>query len=1134
MKTLNVNRIRIFFYLAALVFSSLAGTSHALVGASPPKAQFANLPLAFEPSATDAGRYVARSQGYALQLSKQGAQMWLQNNPTQSAAFDQVTMRFRHSQSVTPEPQQMLPSVSNYYHGKHGPQWRRDVPNYAQVKYTELYPGVAAVFYGTGRQLEYDFQVAAGADPSAIQLEFQGAKSAVLDEAGALHLTLKKGEIVQHAPVIYQIDATGKRVAVEGGYRLAKQTRQTSAVRVSFNLGQYDRSLPLVIDPVLSYSSYFGGSGDEGFEGGVAVDGEGNILLAGWTGSTDFPTANSVQGSFQGWIDAVVVKLDPTGQQIIYSTYLGGKYKRVKYNRLYFAVWGYDYAFGIAVDTAGNAYITGKTSSPDFPVTPGAYDTTCGTNGQCDEPPNANNDRTDSFVTKLSPTGGLVYSTFLGGNNHDIADAIAVDAAGNATVTGWTASTDFPLVNAVQSSRKGYTDAFVTKLNAEGSGLIFSTYLGGALYGSTTYAYYPYTYGWGVTVDGNDNVYVTGQTSTKDFPITPGVYQPTYNNGYFDGFITKFDPIGQIIYSTFLGGALNDKPESIAVDAAGTVYITGETNSPNFPLVTPFQSAYAGGTNDGFISHLSADGSQLLFSTYLGGSGNDVPKGIAVDAAGRAHVSGYTDSTNFPVYNAVQSTNAGGIDAFLTKLDASGASVVYSTYLGGKLGAFGTANDASYGVALDSTGNQAYIAGSTQSNDFPLAKPYQNFLNKAYGISDAFVAIYTASASDGNSPPPLFAADLVASLYASPDPVYPGTLLTYVISVMNIGNAGVGNVTLTDPLPVGVSLYSAQASQGSCSLAATITCTLGTLAAGSGATVTIVVTPNAAGAVSNTVSVSPVASDPTPANNSATVATTVTIPVVYALNISKAGTGSGTVSSFPSGVNCGADCTEPYNNGTVVTLTAIATSGSAFAGWSGDADCGDGSVTMSGNRNCTATFVTIPVYALNISKAGTGSGTVSSSPSGVNCGADCTEPYNDGTVVTLTAIATSGSVFAGWSGDADCGDGAVTMSGNRNCTATFNVPDAIGSCIGSGSNALRGKVENDGGGLAGVTLSLTGPNGCTANTLTDAIGNFQFLSLATGTYTATPSKGTGCGFTPASNTLQLFENTDIDFITTCW
>lgn len=1063
MNKLNVNRIRIFFYLAVFVFSSLAGTSHALVGASPPKAQFANLPLAFEPSATDADRYVARSQGYALQLSKQGAQMWLQNNPTQSAAFDQVTMRFRHSQSVTPEPQQMLPGVSNYYHGKHGPQWRRDVPNYAQVKYTELYPGVAAVFYGTGRQLEYDFQVAAGADPSVIQLEFQGAKSAVLDEAGALHLTLKKGEIVQHAPVIYQIDATGKRVAVEGGYRLAKQTRQTSAVRVSFNLGQYDRSLPLVIDPVLSYSSYFGGSGDEGFEGGVAVDGEGNILLAGWTGSTDFPTANSVQGSFQGWIDAVVVKLDPTGQQIIYSTYLGGKYKRVKYNRLYFAVWGYDYAFGIAVDTAGNAYITGKTSSPDFPVTPGAYDTTCGTNGQCDEPPNANNDRTDSFVTKLSPTGGLVYSTFLGGNNHDIADAIAVDAAGNATVTGWTASTDFPLVNAVQTSRKGNVDAFVTKLNADGSGLIFSTYLGGALYGSTTYAYYPYTYGWGVTVDGNGYIYVTGQTSTKDFPITPGVYQPTYNNGYFDGFITKFDPTGQIIYSTFLGGALNDKPESIAVDAAGTVYITGETNSPNFPLVTPFQSAYAGGTNDGFISHLSADGSQLLFSTYLGGSGNDVPKGIEVDAAGRAHVSGYTDSTNFPVHNAVQSTNAGGIDAFLSKLDVGGSSLVYSTYLGGNQGTFGVANDASYGVALDSTGTRAYIAGSTQSRNLPLANPYQNFLNQAYGNSDAFVAFFTASDTDTPTAPPPpppppappqpVVPDLVVSIAASPNPVYVGANLSYVINVTNVGNGAIANVVLSDVLPTGVNLLSVYANQGSCSATATVTCSLGTIAIGAVATVTINVTPVTAGIVSNSASVVPVVSDPTPSNNAATVVTNVTVPVFYALSVAKAGTGSGTVASSPAGITCGADCAEPYLSGSVISMSAT--------------------------------------------------------------------PAGD-------------SVFAGWSGDADCSDGSVTMSGNLSCTATFNVISAIGTCIGSGGNALRGKVENDGGGLSGVTLSLTGPNGCTANTLTDATGNFQFLSLATGAYTATPSKGAVCGFSPTATTLQLFENTDIDFITTCW
>ena len=375
--------------------------------------------------------------------------------------------------------------------------------------------------------------------------------------------------------------------------------------------------------------------------------------------------------------------IDPT---LVYSTYLGGSSS--------------DDGYGIAVDAAGAAYVTGTTGSADF--TAGCTAPCTGLNGTL-------SGRSDVFVTKINAAGtALVYSTYLGGSGYESGNGIAVDAAGAAYVTGTTSSTDFPTTpGAIQTTYGGGGsssnggDAFVSKLNAAGSALLYSTYLGGS--GDDS--------GFGIAVDAAGSVYVTGSTTSTDFP-TANPLQAAYGGGGTDAFVSKLDAAGSaLLYSTYLGGSGWDDGYGIAVDAAGSAYVTGGTTSTDFPTANPLQAAYGGGLRDAFVSKLNAAGSALLYSTYLGGSGNDYGSGIAVDAAGSAYVTGYTTSTNFPTASPLQAAKRGGYDAFVTKLNATGTALVYSTYLGGSDFSYG------YGIAVDAAG-AAYVTGSTIATDF--------------------------------------------------------------------------------------------------------------------------------------------------------------------------------------------------------------------------------------------------------------------------------------------------------------------------------------------------------------------------------------------------------------------------------
>jgi hypothetical protein len=675
--------------------------------------QYGKLPLSFEANYGQTDRkvnFISRGHGYSLFLTGQEAVIALKTAATRSAEVKELPSREPAEKQkegaaggtvvkmelakANAAPRVMgaeeLPGKANYFIGNDPAKWRANVPTYAKVKYVGVYPGVDLVYYGNQGQLEYDFVVAPGVDPNEIRLKFGGLGKLRVDKRGDLLLGSSGAEARFEKPVVYQ-EVAGARKPVEASYVLA------SANGIGFRLGEYDHSQRLVIDPVLVYSSYLGGSGgDQG--NGIAVDVSGNAYVTGLTDSTDFPAVNALQSSSGGGTyDAFVAKINPSGSALVYSTYLGGN--------------GLDNGLGISADASGNAYVTGRTSSTNFPTAKALQSTLNGIN--------------NAFITKINASGSaLVYSTYLGGSDNDAGAGIAVDGSGNAYVTGDTGSTNFPTTaGAFQTTIGGsYSNAFITKINPSGSALVYSTYLGGS--GGDV--------GYGIAVDGSGNAYVTGEAESTNFPTTAGAFQTTIGGSYSNAFITKINASGSaLVYSSYLGGSGGDVGYGIAADASRNAYVTGSTSSTNFPTAKALQSTL-NGINNAFITKINASGSALVYSTYLGGSDNDAGAGIAVDGSGNAYVTGITDSTNFPTVNALQPTFLGDTDdAFVAKINPSGSALVYSTYLGGSPTA-----DTGLGIAADASGN-AYVTGYTGSTVFPTT--VGAFQTTYAGNGDAFV-----------------------------------------------------------------------------------------------------------------------------------------------------------------------------------------------------------------------------------------------------------------------------------------------------------------------------------------------------------------------------------------------------------
>lgn len=493
------------------------------------------------------------------------------------------------------------------------------------------------------------------------------------------------------------------------------------------------------VDSDLLYGTFLGGLNWD-YGDGIVVDAAGHAYVAGMTASPGFPGGQGTPATELAQPeDVFVAQLDEAGSTLVYVTVFGGTR----------GDWGH----ALAVDAAGAAYVVGGTNSFDFPTTPGAFDTSFG-------------GFTDAFVTKLAPGGAVIeYSTLLGGLDDEWGWAIAVDATGSAYVTGDTESSDFPRAGG-SDLLNGY-EAFVTKLNATGSGLIYSRLLGGT----------EREIGYGIAVDTAGAAYVTGATSSVDFPVTPGVFAPAFGGGAADAFVAQYDPSGTaLVYATYLGGDSEDRGHAVAIDSSGAAYVTGRTLSAQFPT-TPgaFDAVYNGGDGDAFVARLAPGGAALSYSTFLGGAGADLGLGVATDASGAACVTGRTSSSGFPVTPLAFDTGySGGVyDAFVTRLAAGGTRLLYSTFLGG------SGTDEGYAVALDAAG-AVYVTGSTGSADFP-ATP--GAVDPTYNGSyqDAFVArlrapdvqlmhlpLIAANAPDGSAGPAMPGAQAPALFVAHP------------------------------------------------------------------------------------------------------------------------------------------------------------------------------------------------------------------------------------------------------------------------------------------------------------------------------------------------------------------------------
>lgn len=686
-----------------------------------------DIPMHFEANhgQTDArAKYLSRGPGYTVYLTADASVFALRQtavDPAPDPSGDpgastrparravQTSVLRMHLVGANPAAElsglEELPGKVNYFIGDDPAKWRTNVPLYGKVEVKDVYRGIDVVYYGNPKQLEHDFVVAPGASPDQIRLAFEGQTAPLrLDPDGNLVVPLANGHVVQQKPIVYQ-EQHGSRQTLTGRYVLYEGAGTVQ--EVGFAVAAYDPTRPLVIDPALLYASYLGGS-DHDFAVGVAVDSSGSAYVTGYTESADFPVEGAYDTIRDGSSDAFVTKVNADATAIIYSTYLGGA--------------GDDEAHGLVVDSAGNAYVTGATGSTDFPTTVGAFQTSYG------------GGTLDLYVTKLAPAGdAIVYSTYLGGTGMEFGDSafaqfeggeIAVDVGGNAYVTGGTQSTDFPTLGAYQGSFQGGSDVIVTKLNPTGTALVYSTYLGGS--GADRPG--------AIAIDSTGNAYVVGTTQSADFPTTGGALQTILGGGLLgDAFVTKLSATGSsAVYSTYLGGSDNDRGNGIAVDAAGNAYVVGNTESANFPTVSPLQSSRSG-PGDGFITKLQPAGNAADYSTYLGGSDSDGANAIVLDSAGNAYVTGQTCSANFPLVDAFQATRGGSCDAYISKLNATGSTLLESTYLGG--------NAIDFGIGIALAGDSIYVSGYTVStSDLATSGVFQTSLASTSPDADAFLA----------------------------------------------------------------------------------------------------------------------------------------------------------------------------------------------------------------------------------------------------------------------------------------------------------------------------------------------------------------------------------------------------------
>src|SRR6266403_72175 len=951
-----------------LAFVPASRASGLLQPRKAPQAQevYGRLPISFEENVGQSARevsYLSRGSGFELFLTPQEAVLALQNPVPRDlsprhrfatlralhqarlarkvATTTALRMRFEGS---NPKAQiaglDVMPGRVNYFIGNDPKKWRTDVRTFSRVKYAGLYPGVDLIFYGNGRRLEYDFVVSPGADPDAIRLNLQGARKARINNSGDVVLSVGRGEVLIQKPLIYQV-IDGKRREIAGNFVLS------GVHELAFQVPHSDRSEPLILDPVLNYSTYLGGSSDD--QGAaIAVDANGNVIVAGTSFSTDFPTSSNafmpqpLAANVNGASAAFVSEIDPTGTQLKYSTYLAGSTP-------------FDFAFGVSVDPTGKIYVTGTTVSTDFPTSstnpnfkPGFK---VGTN-------NTNLNGT-SFIVKLDPaatTGqnSLLYSSYIGGTNGtqligDIGQSIAVDANGVAYVTGYTDSspgtsvtdlTGFPVVGGFQTTLGSVNgNAFLAKIDTTQSGaasLLYSTYFGGNAVNFNSVTDFIADVGNGVVIDSNSNAYMTGVTYSTDLAVTANAVQTAYptgnstNTAFLGRVNTTQTGSASLAYLSYLGGTGPDFGDAIALGPNNVGYLTGQTRSLNFPTTTGAYSTSGNTSGQAYVTLVNTNaavGAPPAYSTFLGGTGGDDGFGIRVDATGNAYVAGGTSSSDFPItsgaFQPALATSAAG-DGFVFKLNPGGngnADLLYSTYFGGSGSAV---IDQIAGIAID-TSNNIYVTGVTASNTtFPVFPNPGAFQTTLHGTSDAFVAKLT----------------LIPTLAVVPTSLNFGTQPVGVASspqTVTVTNNNSATVTFSS-----IAISGANSADFS---KATDTCSP-SVAAGAQCTVSVTFTPSA----------------PATLNEVATLAFTDS-DVNSPQNVSL--TGSGSASAPGAGL---APTTLAFGNPLVTTTTAAQTvtltnNGTAALTITSIAASGDFAGTSTGATACPISPATLPATA---------------------------------------------------------------------------------------------------------------------------------------------------------------------------
>lgn len=983
-----------------------------------------------------------------------------------------------------------LPGYYNYLQGKDPSHWVTGVQRYEEVSVPGIYPGVDVHYYFEGGALRYDFIVHPGANIHSIRMEVEGTSGNPSTAESTLVIPTRFGDMKQDRLFTYQL--------IGGQQRAIRNNFVCQDNIVSFQIGNFDPRHDLIIDPVV-WSTFIGGAGNEQIQG-IDVDASGNICLAGISNAGTYPVTSGVYDlTYNGAAyDVIASKLNPSGTTLLFSTFIGGT--------------GQDNANGLKVDASGNFYIAGTTTSIDFPTTGGAMSQV---------PPGGTS---DGFITKLNSSGtALVYSTYIGSTGQDVCNAIAINGSGNVYVTGSTTSTAFPVTSGAYDllHNGGGTDVFISELNTAGSALVYSSFMGGAS-GEVGNA---------VAVDASGNAFVTGYTASSNFPTTVGAYSQTNMGGASEGFIAKFNASGSaLLYSTHIGGSSDDRPMGIAVDASGNAYITGYTYSTTtmYPVtVGAYDQTYNGGTCDIVVTKLNAAGSALVYSTYIGGSGNDFATGISLDASGNAVITGYTASGNYPTTagSQDQTYNGGTYDVGVTRLNAAGSALLYSTYLGGALDEYGTA------IISESTGGGAFVTGSTGSSAFPVTSGvYDQSFNSGSDVFVTKLLSCTPPAATAGSNSPVCSGQTInltssggaSYLWTGPNG-FTSTQQNPVISAAATANSGTYSVTVTNA--------------SGCAVTATVSVNVGPsvgIASNSPVCAGQALNLTSSGGVSYSWSgpnaFTSTQQNPTVSGITAAGSGTYTVSVTDGSGCVGTGTISVTVLAAPVAT---AGASGPVCAGQTLSLSS---SGGVTYAWSGP----NGFSSTQQNPSVTGTTVASSgTYTVTVTNASGCSSTATVSAV-VNVLPTATASSNGPicTTQSLNLISAGGTSYA-WSGPnsftstlqtpsitnvspVHAGTYSVTVTNAAGCTATATVnvivnttPAATGSsnspiCSGQNANLVSS---------GGSTYSWAGPGGFSSTQQNPVITGATLSS--SGTYTVTVTAVNGC---TASSTVSVVVN----------